>query len=64
MYEEISRELVVARSGDDEFAVRRAVSGFLADYSGLTRDAYALDLRQFHRWCTGHGLGLLFYRVG
>jgi len=30
-----------------------ALSGFLAGYSGLTRDAYALDLRQFAAWVTG-----------
>ena len=28
-----------------------ALSGFLAGYSGLTREAYALDLRQFTSWC-------------
>jgi len=27
-----------------------ALSGFLAGYSGLTRDAYALDLRQYAAW--------------
>ena len=26
---------------------RLALAGFLAGYRGLTRDAYALDLRQF-----------------
>jgi hypothetical protein len=26
---------------------RLALAGFLAGYSGLTREAYALDLRQF-----------------
>ncbi len=62
MYEEVSRELVVARPGDDEFEVRMAMTGFLAGYSGLTRDAYALDLRQFHRWCADHGLGLFAVR--
>ena len=29
-----------------------ALSGFLAGYSGLTRDAYALDLRQYAAWLT------------
>ena len=29
-----------------------ALVGFLAGYSGLTRDAYALDLRQYATWCT------------
>ena len=28
-----------------------ALAGFLAGYSGLTREAYALDLRQFTAWC-------------
>ena len=31
-----------------------ALSGFLAGYSGLTRDAYTLDLRQYVAWCTEH----------
>jgi integrase/recombinase XerD len=31
-----------------------ALAGFLAGYSGLTRDAYTLDLRQFVAWCTEH----------
>ena len=30
---------------------RLALAGFLAGYSGLTRDAYELDLRQFVSWC-------------
>jgi len=34
----------------------------LAGYSGLTRDAYALDLRQFVRWCTEHDLALFAVR--
>jgi integrase/recombinase XerD len=32
-------------------AERLALAGFLAGYSGLTREAYALDLRQFTSWC-------------
>jgi hypothetical protein len=31
-----------------------ALAGFLAGYSGLTRDAYTLDLRQCVAWCTEH----------
>jgi integrase/recombinase XerD len=31
-----------------------ALAGFLAGYSGLTRDAYTLDLRQYAAWCTEH----------
>ena len=30
---------------------RLALAGFLAGYTGLTREAYALDLRQFTSWC-------------
>jgi integrase/recombinase XerD len=36
-------------------AERIALAGFLAGYSGLTRDAHALDLRQFTAWCQQHG---------
>ncbi len=32
--------------------------GFLAGYTGLTREAYALDLRQFASWCQQHHIGL------
>jgi site-specific recombinase XerD len=41
---------------------RLALAGFLAGYSGLTRDAYALDLRQFMHWCTSHGTHLFAAR--
>ena len=37
---------------------RLALAGFLAGYRGLTRDAYALDLRQFVSWCERHSLKL------
>jgi integrase/recombinase XerD len=30
---------------------RLALAGFLAGYTGLTREAYALDLRQYAAWC-------------
>ena len=33
-------------------------AGFLAGYSGRTREAYTLDLRQVIRWCNEHRLGL------
>ena len=39
-----------------------ALGGFLAGYSGLTREAYALDLRQFAGWLTGHGFRLFEIR--
>ena len=32
-------------------AERLALAGFLAGYRGLTREAYALNLRQFTTWC-------------
>ena len=35
---------------------RLALAGFLAGYSGLTREAYALDLRQYASWCAQHQL--------
>lgn len=33
---------------------RYVLAAFLAGYRGLTRDAYALDLRQFIAWCHEH----------
>ncbi len=33
---------------------RMTMLGFLAGYRGFTRDAYALDLRQFTAWCWHH----------
>jgi site-specific recombinase XerD len=35
-----------------------AVAGFLAGYSGRTREAYALDVRMFCRWCAERDLQL------
>jgi integrase/recombinase XerD len=35
-----------------------ALAGFLAGYTGLTREAYALDLRQYASWCAQHQLRL------
>jgi site-specific recombinase XerD len=35
-----------------------ALAGFLAGYSGLTRRAYELDLRQYASWCHQHHLRL------
>ena len=37
---------------------RLALAGFLAGYTGLTREAYALDLRQFAAWCRQHDVRL------
>jgi integrase len=41
---------------------RLALAGFLAGYSGLTREAYELDLRQFASWCHQHHLRLFAAR--
>ena len=43
-------------------AERLALAGFLAGYRGLTREAYALDLRQFTTWCRSHSVDLLAVR--
>jgi len=43
-------------------AERVALAGFLAGYRGLTREAYALDLRQFASWCRARALGLFAVR--
>jgi integrase/recombinase XerD len=37
---------------------RVALAGFLAGYTGLTREAYALDLRQYASWCQQNQLRL------
>src|SRR5690349_15995482 len=37
---------------------RLALAGFLAAYSGLTSQAYELDLRQYASWCQQHRLAL------
>jgi integrase/recombinase XerD len=41
---------------------RLALAGFLAGYTGLTREAYALDLRQFVSWCQQHHIRLFHVR--
>jgi integrase len=43
-------------------AERLALAGFLAGYRGLTREAYALDLRQFTNWCRTRSLNLFAVR--
>jgi integrase/recombinase XerD len=43
-------------------AERVALAGFLAGYRGLTREAYALDLRQFANWCRIRSVALLAVR--
>jgi integrase/recombinase XerD len=39
-----------------------ALAGFFGGYRGLTRDAYALDLRQFVAFCERRRLGLFTVR--
>ena len=39
-----------------------ALAGFLAGYSGMTREAYAQDLRQFTAWCRRRQLRLFAAR--
>src|SRR5258708_10674825 len=39
-----------------------ALAGFLAGYTGLTREAYALDLRQYATWCQQRHLHLFQVR--
>jgi integrase/recombinase XerD len=39
-----------------------ALAGFLAGYSGPTRDAYALDLRQYASWCQRNGVHVFHAR--
>jgi integrase/recombinase XerD len=43
-------------------AERLALAGYLAGYRGLTREAYALDLRQFTCWCRDRSLSLFAVR--
>ena len=43
-------------------AERFALAGYLAGYRGLTREAYALDLRQFTSWCRSRSLSLFSVR--
>ena len=43
-------------------AERLALAGFLAGYRGLTREAYALDLREFTTWCRARSLNLFAVR--
>lgn len=49
---------------DDPFTAEetQALAGFLAGYSGLTRQAYTHDLRQFASWCAERGLALFAAR--
>ncbi len=62
MENDISTTTVV--SFDPVFAgpEQLALAGFLAGYSGQTREAYALDLRQFAAWRINHGIRLFAAR--
>lgn len=56
-----STSLVVYDPGSTD-SERLALAGFLSAYRGATRDAYALDLRQFLIWCDQHRLSLFRVR--
>ena len=62
--EEVTTGLVpeIVAPDFDAHRVRIALGGFLAGYSGTTRDAYALDLRQWVTWCAGHDLEVFAVR--
>jgi len=45
-------------------AVQLAAAGFLARYSGRTREAYVLDLRAFFAWCTSSTRGTGWRPIG
>jgi integrase/recombinase XerD len=56
---------VLVRTSDDDLFTNPealALAGFLAGYSGLTREAYALDLRLYAEWVTGAGMRLFEVR--
>ena len=52
----LSTSTVLVTRDDEQFSTdeQLALAGFLAGSSGLTRDAYTLDLRQYVAWCTEH----------
>ncbi len=49
---------VIVESDPFSDAERYALAGFLAGYSGLTFEAYALDLRQYAAYCTAARVNL------
>ncbi|MEQ1736209.1 MAG: site-specific integrase, partial [Rhodoglobus sp.] len=56
---------VLVRTRDDDLFTdpeALALTGFLAGYSGLTREAYALDLRLYAAWVTTAGMRLFEVR--
>jgi hypothetical protein len=58
----ISSAAIVAAEPVFTLPERLALAGVLASDSGLTRDAYMLDLRQFTTWCHQHGQRLFEVR--
>lgn len=54
---ELSTAVVVHGQAVGE-SERFSLAGFLAGYASATRDAYALDLRQFMAWCREHDMAL------
>ena len=60
----VTTTAVVAVRREEWFTAEEqaAVAEFLAGYSGLTREAYELDLRQYLRWCAEHRVALFCAR--
>lgn len=58
MHAESTSTMVAVRDGLFSSDEECALIGFLTGYSGLTREAYALDLRQYVAWCTERRLRL------
>lgn len=54
--QESSSVLTVVWSDSDLASLGKVVAGFLAGFGESTRKAYALDLRQWIRWCRSHDL--------
>jgi hypothetical protein len=52
----------IYRTRHDPTRLHRSRTPRLAGYRGLTRETYALDLRQFTSWCRARSLGLLAVR--
>jgi site-specific recombinase XerD len=57
-----SKSAMVARAEVFTNEEESALAGFLAGYSGLTREGYELDLRQYVQWCTERAVTLFCAR--
>ena len=57
VYQEVVRVEPYFSEGEQQ-----ALAGFLSGYRGLTREACALDLRQFVNWCSEHRIALFAAR--